>query len=490
MTAERVRPRPAGLPATTRHRLVVSARVKIIGWTAGVLALALTALVFAAWQVLSARADAMVDGELTHEAYKFHAFATSESARGYLRPEDLLTAWLRRNLPDNAEAFFSMVDGVPQRRSPGIPPARMDTNPAFVAMVRHATQPVYGWADSSAGRVRYAVLPVRVGDSPPRASLVLLEFRDVLARPLNHAVIAIAAVAAGALLMAVVACWLVAGQVLAPIRLVRATAEGIGESDLKDRIDVVGNDDVAQLARTFNHMLDRLEAAFTAQREFLDDAAHELRTPITVIRGHLELMGDDPAQRAETTALVLDELLRMNRFVDDLLLLAKSARPDFLTVGPVNLTDLVVDVVAKARPLADRQWRVDEVADAVIVADGQRLTQALMQLVTNAVRHTRTGDRIAVGARATPDGTQLWVSDDGTGVPQAERSRIFERFARGRDQGRTEGAGLGLAIVESIARAHGGHIRLADDQSGATFVLELPPAAPAVADDEPRMMSQ
>lgn len=473
------------------HRLVVSARVKIIGWTVGVLALALTVLVIAAWQVLSARADAMVDDELTHEAFKFHSFATSESAR-YPRPEDLLTAWLRRNLPDGAsEEFFTMVDGVPQRRSPGVPPARMDIDQAFVVMAANARQPIHGWANSSAGRVRYAVLPVRVGDSPPRASLVMLEFRDVLARPLNRAVTAIAAVAAAALLMAAVACWLVAGQVLGPIRLVRATAEGISESDLKDRIDVVGNDDVAQLARTFNHMLDRLETAFIAQREFLDDAAHELRTPITVIRGHLELMGDDPAQRAETTALVLDELQRMNRFVDDLLLLAKSARPDFLTVGPVNLTDLVVDVVAKARPLADRQWRVDEVADAVIVADGQRLTQALMQLVANAVRHTQNGDRIAVGARAAHDGTQLWVSDAGTGVPQAERSRIFERFARGNDQRRTEGSGLGLAIVESIARAHGGDVRLTDGQSrGATFVLELPPAAPAVIDHEPRRISQ
>lgn len=367
----------------------------------------------------------------------------------------------------------------------------MDTDPAFVAIAAKATRPVHGWVQSSAGRVRYAVLPARVGHAPARASLVVLEFREVLARPLNRVVTAIAAVAAGALLMAAVACWLVAGQVLAPIRLVRATAEGISESDLKDRIDVVGNDDVAQLARTFNHMLDRLEAAFTAQREFLDDAAHEPRTPITVIRGHLELMDDDPAQRAETTALVLDELQRMNRFVDDLLLLAKSARPDFLTVGPVNLTDLVVDVVAKARPLADRRWRVDEVADAVIVADGQRLTQALMQLVANAVRHTQIGDRIAVGAHADCNGTQLWVSDEGTGVPPTERNRIFERFARGRDQHRTQGAGLGLAIVDSIARAHGGDVRLADTRSGgATFVLALPPAASVVTDDEPRMMSQ
>lgn len=150
---------------------------------------------------------------------------------------------------------------------------------------------------------------------------------------------------------------------------------------------MVGTDDVAQLARTFNTMLDRLEVAFLAQREFVDNAGHELRTPITVIRGHLELMGDDPGEREETRALVLDELARMNRMVDDLLVLAKSERPDFLKLEEVNLTELTVEVVAKARGMADRAWRVDATADAVIVADGQRLTQALMQLVSNAVRH-------------------------------------------------------------------------------------------------------
>jgi two-component system, OmpR family, sensor kinase len=453
-------------------RPVVSARVRIIGWTVGVLALALALLMFVTWQVLSARSDALADDELSHEAYKFRSFAGSAEEGRYTRPEDLLHDWLRNNLPDTSEALFTVTGGAADRRSPGDPPARLDNDPIFVARVAAATEPSYGWADSTAGRVRYAVLPVRVGDQ--QAALVVVEFRDVMARPLNNAGKAIAIVVAAALVMSAAACWLVAGRVLAPIRLVRSTAENIGESDLRDRIDVVGNDDVAQLARTFNHMLDRLEAAFIAQREFLDDAGHELRTPITVIRGHLELMGDDPLDRADATALVLDELQRMNRIVDDLLVLAQSERPDFLNLGEVNLTDLVVDVVAKARPLADRQWRVGEAADTVIVADGQRLTQALMQLVANAVRHTGAGDRIAVGSRVEAGRTVLWVSDDGPGVAPADRERIFERFARGADHRRTEGAGLGLAIVRSIARAHDGEARLAENGPGATFVLELP----------------
>jgi signal transduction histidine kinase len=297
----------------------------------------------------------------------------------------------------------------------------------------------------------------------------------VIAKPSMDAARWLVIIGAITLAMAAGACWLVTGRVLAPIRQLRTTAERISDTDLRGRIDVVGNDDVAQLARTFNTMLDRLEDAFTSQREFVDNAGHELRTPITVIRGHLELMGDDPRDRSETKALVLDELARMNRMVDDLLVLAKSDRPGFLELGEVNLTELVVEVVAKARPLADRAWRVAATADSTIVADGQRLTQALMQLVSNAVRHTKTGDRIEVGSHLDADGiVLLWVADSGPGVPPEDRERIFERFARGNDQRRTEGAGLGLAIVRSIARAHHGDVRLASSGPGARFELTLP----------------
>lgn len=441
----------------------------------GVLTLAMVAVVFVTWQVLANRADSAADSELSHEAAKFRSYAASPAAAAFRTPESLLEHWLQLNLPNDSETFFSIVDGRPYRRGHGSPPARLDLDPAFVQRVAGASGPAYGWVNSSAGRVRYGVLPVRIGSQPVRAQLVVLEFRDELAEPARDAARALAVVGAITLALAAGACWLVTGRVLAPIRQLRSTAEQIGESDLRQRIEVVGNDDVAQLTRTFNTMLDRLEVAFVAQREFADNAGHELRTPITVIRGHLELMGDDPADQAETKALVLDELARMNRMVDDLLVLAKSDRPDFLAPTEVNLTELVVEVVAKARPLAARTWRVDVTADAVVVADGQRLTQALMQLVSNAVRHTGDGDRIAVGSRLEAGRVVLWVSDEGTGVAAADMERIFERFVRGDDQARTEGAGLGLSIVRSIARAHGGDVRVVPgDGPGARFELTLP----------------
>lgn len=266
---------------------------------------------------------------------------------------------------------------------------------------------------------------------------------------------------------------------LAPIRLVRQTAERIGESDLTERLEVAGTDDVAALAHTFNSMLDRLESAFTTQRRFLDEVAHELRTPITVIRGTLELVEDGADDPAATRALVVDELDRMTRIVEDLLLLAKAERPDFLAFGETNLTDLVVDVVAKARALGNRHWRVAQVSEATLFIDGQRLTQALMQLVANAVRHTRAGDLIEVGSQLREGRLLLWVRDAGPGVGPQDRERIFERFAQaGRvvsADGSSPGIGLGLAIVLEIAQAHGGTAWVEDAEGGgARFVIALP----------------
>src|SRR5699024_2680591 len=164
---------------------------------------------------------------------------------------------------------------------------RLDADPAFVRSVAGVSEPTAGTLDTDAGPVRYAAIPVSMAGDSSRGVLVAVVFQDELADPLYESVRIFAIVAVAALILAGLASWRIAGRVLAPIRLVRQTAEQIGESDLRRRIPVRGTDDVARLAGTFNQMLDRLEVAFDAQREFVDDAGHELRTPITVIRGHL-----------------------------------------------------------------------------------------------------------------------------------------------------------------------------------------------------------
>jgi signal transduction histidine kinase len=223
-------------------------------------------------------------------------------------------------------------------------------------------------------------------------------------------------------------------------------------------------------------MLDRLEQAFNAQRAFINDASHELRTPITIVRGHLELLGDDPQERRETIALVTDELDRMTRFVEDLLLLAKAAREDFLRREPVDLAQLSAELGAKARALAPRRWSVDEHAGGELLADRQRLTQAIMGLAQNAVQHTTEGDAIALGTARDGHEVRLWVRDTGPGVAPQDRERIFERFARASNAARrSDGAGLGLAIVRAIAEAHGGRVELdSTPGEGATFTVVVP----------------
>jgi signal transduction histidine kinase len=271
----------------------------------------------------------------------------------------------------------------------------------------------------------------------------------------------------------------VAGRVLQPVRDVATTAQGITETDLSGRIPVEGRsgDELTELARTVNAMLDRVERGAAAQRRFLDDAGHELRTPITIVRGHLDVLDPaDPVDVADTVALVDDELDRMNRLVSDLLLLARAEQPRFVRPQPVDVAALTADVFGKVRRLAEREWVLETAADADVVLDPQRLTQALVALADNAARYTAPGDRIALGSQVSGGELRFWVADTGPGIAEADRGRVFERFARGEAGARrSDGAGLGLSIVQAIAAAHGGRVLLdSRPGAGATFTVVLP----------------
>lgn len=470
----------------------MSARSRIIGWMMVVVALALVAELVITARVLTERASTEADQELVHEGDKLRDYAgraTDPATRQpYRDVRGLLADYLADAVPDADETFFSLVGGRPAHRARVEPPARLDTEPRFIARVAGLSQPESGTATSAAGTVRYAVFPVRVEGDPEPGALVVAEFVDPVGDRTASTLKVLGAVSFIALALAGLASWLVAGRVLAPIRALRWTAEAIRESDLDQRITVTGTDDVAALARTFNEMLDRLQSAFADQRQFLDDASHELRTPITVIRGHVELISEDPAERSRTLALVLDELQRMNRLVDDLMLLAKAERLDFLSPSEVDVTDLVMEVLAKASALGERRWTVSGLVERIVLADGQRLTQALMQLAANAVRHTQPGDGISIGAEVVADRLHLSVTDTGTGIAPEDRTRVFDRFTRAEHSGdrgrRREGGGLGLPIVTSIARAHDGQVLLDTTLGkGSTFTLDLPLAA---ADDHHR----
>jgi signal transduction histidine kinase len=464
-----------------------SARVRILGSVLALTAAGMALAGAAVYAVQEARIDDRIDKDISQEVAEFARFQRTgvdpETGEPFTGMTRLFEVALQRNVPDEHQnilafiddrvAFFSGTSGA--RELAGSAELR---DAVVSGLGAPALRSRFGSVDTAVGPVRFAMLPVSDGDARGAWVVAYLterenaEFGDVMRTYVVVALLALVVVASVG--------WFVAGALLAPVRLVRQTAQEIGETDLSRRIDVSGTDDVSALARTFNAMLDRLEGAFTAQRSFLDDAGHELRTPITVVRGNVELLdSDNPEDVEDVRALVLDELDRMARLVDDLTLLAKAERPDFVRPAPVDLGRLTDDLTERLPALGRRRWVVDARAADVVAADGQRLTQAMLQLATNAVRATADDAEIGIGTRVDTvrAETLLWVRDTGVGVAPAERRRIFERFARGATSEQHEGSGLGLSIVTAIAEAHGGSVRLDSTVgAGATFTLALPHA--------------
>lgn len=460
------------------QRLWGNTRARILSAFVVLLAASTLATTLGQRQLLLDRAVSRVDRQLVQEAETFRrgAALTRDPQTRRPLPTDVrsrLDAFLARNVPVDGEAFYTFVDGRPGPASAGDGITVAVTR--AVLPLATATGSRLGDLDVGGGpRTRYTVVPIRRAG---RTLATLVVVAD-LGREEDEATSAARATALLALVVLLLAsgvAFLVAGRVLAPLRRLRDTATNISESDLTQRLEVSGSDELAQLARTFNAMLDRLELAFASQRAFVSDAGHELRTPITIIRGHLELLGEDPDERRETLALVGDELQRMSRLVEDLLTLAKAERTDFLRTEDLDLDELMGELLEKARALGDREWVLDRADPVLLHADRQRLTQAVMNLAANAVQHTEAGGRVALSGAAVPGAVALSVADDGVGIAPDDQARIFERFQRAGEDRRPDGAGLGLAIVSAIADAHGGHVSVRSARGqGARFTITLP----------------
>jgi signal transduction histidine kinase len=284
---------------------------------------------------------------------------------------------------------------------------------------------------------------------------------------------------AGALL----ASSLIAAGFARPLRRMARIAARVDGGDLSPRIERRGpNDEVRALADSFDRMLDRLEDAFARQQAFVSDASHELRTPLTAIRGQLDVLAREAAPNPNDVRrvqqLVAAEVDRMTRLSEDLLLLAHTDESGFTAPTEITLRDFLAELLEGWSTTAPRRFELGEIADGTLSADPDRLAQALRNLLRNAVEHTRDSGLVRVAAADCGAGrVRIWVDDDGPGIPEPERDRVFDRFhrldvARARSSG---GTGLGLAIVRAIVEAQGGHVWAeAADAGGARIVLELP----------------
>jgi signal transduction histidine kinase len=469
------------------RRVLSGLRARILFWAIVSLAVAVIAAVLVVRQASLVQLDDRINDSLVQEADELRSLSRGrDPLTGEPFGDDvrrIFEVFLDRNVPANNEAYLAFVDGRlidrPQAvaRSFGLTDDEelMDRLGSLEVSERDNVE-------AEAGTVEYLALPLRNGGDA-RGVFVTAFFRDREAAQVSSAVLGAVEVGLIVLLLGSVIAWRIAESVLRPVRAVTTTARRISTgADLAERLPVTGHDELAELSSTFNGMLDELEEAFDTQQRFVDDAGHELRTPITVIRGHLDLMGDDPEERRLTLALIDDELERMHRIVNDLLVLAKAERADFLRLGPVDLAELTEELLAKAQALGERAWRLGGVGRGIVIGDRQRLTQATMQLAQNAVQHTAEGADVEIGSRVLGGDVELWVRDSGEGIPPDELERVFDRFARGGRRRASDGAGLGLSIVRAIAEAHHGRVTVSSEPGrGSRFSIVVPVDQPPVA---------
>ncbi len=272
--------------------------------------------------------------------------------------------------------------------------------------------------------------------------------------------------------------WFAVGRALAPVEAIRREVDEISAAQLHRRVpQPKADDEIGRLAATMNRMLERLESARNSQRRFVSDASHELRSPITTIRQHAEvaLAHPDRVTAAELAEVVLAEQQRMQRLVEDLLLLARADEHVPLTRAAVDLDDLAFEEGHRLRSTTSKRVDTSGVNAVRVQGDADALRRMVRNVGENAVRHASS--RVDVTLVERGEEVVLTIDDDGPGIPATERARVLQRFvrldeARSRDEG---GSGLGLSIVDEVVRAHGGSMSIEQSPlGGARIVITLP----------------
>jgi signal transduction histidine kinase len=448
-----VRPLPSSLQARLAALFAVGSATVLLLFT------------FALYRVLDHQLLTAVNSGLKSRAADLSSEAASDRGRVPDRDPFAQTLRLDGSVVDQAPAAASRVPVLTKHQL-----SRVGNGRYFSGEVK-----VLG------GDSQLLATPIRVGNEP----MVLVVGSSIdgynRARSRLEAVLLIASPLLVGLLAATG--WLLAGAALGPVRRLTAQADDIGADKLGRRLAVPdSHDEIEHLALTINAMLDRIERAVANERMFIDDASHELRTPISILRGELELALARPGDEEEVAASLrsaLDEAVRLGRLAEDLLALAR-VRAGELQIEPSSV-DLVRSSERVAQGLGDEGVPIVVKGAGEAWADPDRVDQILTNLLVNARRHAVS--RIEVSVTAGAQTTDLEVADDGHGFPPSMVPVTFERFvradpARGRETG---GTGLGLAIVAGLARAQGAVITAGNDSSlgGAAVRIKFPRPAPS-----------
>src|SRR5450759_2170989 len=379
-----------GRAAGAEPRRILSVRSRIVVAILAVAAFGLAASGVASYLVQRNAVLAAVDAQLLHTVPNLKTIASGKTSTAPLSSVDaVLRVAMQQVIPASNESVLGLVNKKPALIPAVNLPFRIDKDSALVArIVREAnpTNVVIGTAKSTLGTLRYVIIPVRVAGDPSTGLYVAAYDLDAELASVAESFQTYIRVALAALALVVLVASLAAGRLLRPIRLLRdAAASRRNAAELTQRVPVTGSDDVSELAATINSMFDRLQDSAMSQRRLLSDVGHELKTPITIIRGHLELLDAGNVAEVEATrARGIDELDRMSTLVSDISLLAASRAPHFVEPTEVDLDSFTTAVGAKASALdPTRTWRVES-ASGLALIDAGHITQAWLQLADNA----------------------------------------------------------------------------------------------------------
>lgn len=461
-----------------RVRRPRSTAVRLAAFQAALLTLALAAVTYETTRAFGSHALDDADRGLTAQLSSFTTAARQRPAGQSLA--GFSVAYMRSSVLPEGQVIVVAPRGSAPLGSAGS--RYLLDSPALAGLLARPPGGSVLRHEDVAGRpTALLAAPIRTGAANVGTLVVAADL--TLLRSDQHRVLALSAAEAGvALVVGTAAAYLLLRRLLRTIGAMTTAASAIGSGDLEQRLGDPGTgDEVGKLASTFDWMLDRISLGVAAQRRLLSDVSHQLRTPLTVARGHLEVLrrsgADDPVEVRDTISVVLDELDHMKALVERLLLLGRVLEPDFLEVDLVDLRTFMADLTEAARVLAARRWSAPPAPDVVLRVDEAKLRGALLNLIENAVHATREGDEIDVCAdRLADGGVALTVADSGPGIPAEERAGVLARFGRPAAAD-TEGSGLGLAIVKAVAEAHGGTFSLDESRLGGLGATLTLPAA-------------